>query len=122
MTTSILLCIILVLPLQRLSQSKLGVILVALTTIISAWAVRWVTMMEVQTIPRFDVGPFPYELPMGSAGLLGIIGMCGLWLALALFASEIVSTGSKRTTGSAQKTESKPNQNTPSPLNRSHSL
>ncbi|MEZ9755655.1 tetrathionate reductase, partial [Vibrio splendidus] len=73
-------------------------------------------------IPYINVGPFPYELPMGSAGLLGIIGMCGLWLALALFASEIVSTGSKRTTGSAQKTESKPNQNTPPPLNRSHSL
>ncbi|MEZ9775882.1 NrfD/PsrC family molybdoenzyme membrane anchor subunit [Vibrio sp. 10N.261.54.A5] len=122
MTTSILLCMILVLPLQRLSQSKLGIICVALATMISAWAVRWVTMMEVQTIPRFDVGPFPYELPMGSAGLLGIISMCGLWLALALFASEIVSTGSSRTTGSAQKTESKPNPNTPSPLNRSHSL
>ncbi len=55
---------------------------------ISAWAVRWVTMMEVQTIPRFDVGPFPLWTAYGeSAGLLGIIGG-GLWLALALFASE----------------------------------
>ncbi|MFA0350218.1 tetrathionate reductase, partial [Vibrio sp. 10N.222.55.C6] len=73
--------------------------------------------MEVQTIPRFDVGAFPYELPMGSSGLLGIVGMCGLWLALALFASEIVSAGSSRSTGSATKTASKPNQNTSSPLN-----
>ena len=47
-------------------------------------------MMEVQTIPKFDAGPYPYSLPMGSSGLLGILGMLGLWIALAMLASELV--------------------------------
>jgi tetrathionate reductase subunit C len=59
----------------------------ALTT---AWTVRWITMMEVQTIAKFDVGPYPYDLPIGSNGLLGIIGMFGLWIALALLGSELI--------------------------------
>ncbi|GEM79816.1 NrfD/PsrC family molybdoenzyme membrane anchor subunit [Vibrio superstes] len=111
MTLSILLCMVLAVPFSRLSQTKLGMTAVATVAIVSAWAVRWVTMMEVQTIPRIDVGPYPYELPMGSEGLLGIIGMCGLWLALALLASEIVSTKAGL-----------PKSNTPSSLNHSHSL
>jgi tetrathionate reductase subunit C len=59
----------------------------ALTT---AWTVRWITMMEVQTIAKFDVGPYPYDLPIGSNGLIGIIGMFGLWIALALLGSELI--------------------------------
>ncbi|WP_041058131.1 NrfD/PsrC family molybdoenzyme membrane anchor subunit [Vibrio owensii] len=59
----------------------------ALTT---AWTVRWITMMEVQTIAKFDVGPYPYDLPIGSNGLLGIIGMFGLWITLALLGSELI--------------------------------
>ncbi|MGL4224096.1 MAG: NrfD/PsrC family molybdoenzyme membrane anchor subunit [Vibrio sp.] len=59
-------------------------------TLATAWAVRWVTLMEVQTIARFDIGPYPYDLPMGSNGLLGIVGMFGLWIALALLSSELI--------------------------------
>ncbi len=51
--------------------------LLALITLASSWTVRWVTMMDVQTIAKFDVGPFPYQLPLGSNGWLGIIGMYG---------------------------------------------
>ncbi|WP_240206027.1 NrfD/PsrC family molybdoenzyme membrane anchor subunit [Vibrio sp. CyArs1] len=58
--------------------------------LVSAWSVRWVTMIEVQTIAKFDVGPYPYHLPVGSNGSLGIIGMFGLWIALALLCSELV--------------------------------
>ncbi|GAM57535.1 tetrathionate reductase subunit C [Vibrio ishigakensis] len=47
-------------------------------------------MIDVQTIPKFDVGPYPYELPLGGSGLLGIVGMFGLWIALALLGSELV--------------------------------
>ncbi|MCG9625436.1 polysulfide reductase NrfD [Vibrio mediterranei] len=64
--------------------------IVSFICLVSAWSVRWVTMMEVQTIAKFDVGPYPYHLPVGSNGLLGIIGMFGLWIALALLCSELV--------------------------------
>ncbi|ASI91216.1 NrfD/PsrC family molybdoenzyme membrane anchor subunit [Vibrio mediterranei] len=65
-------------------------LIVSFICLASAWSVRWVTMMEVQTIAKFDIGPYPYHLPVGSHGLLGIIGMFGLWIALALLCSEFV--------------------------------
>lgn len=59
-------------------------------TLMTAWWVRWVTMMQVQTIAKSDVGPYPYQLEWGANGVLGIAGMFGLWLALALLGSELV--------------------------------
>ncbi|MUJ36733.1 NrfD/PsrC family molybdoenzyme membrane anchor subunit [Aliivibrio fischeri] len=74
------------------SLSRMTVALVSIITLCSSFYLRWVTMMNVQTIPKFDVGAYPYELPMGGSGLLGIIGMFGLWVALALAVSEIINT------------------------------
>ncbi|BAC94985.1 putative tetrathionate reductase complex, subunit C [Vibrio vulnificus YJ016] len=74
--------------------------LLALITLASSWTVRWVTMMDVQTIAKFDVGPLPYQLPLGSNGWLGIIGMFGLWFALALLGSELIQP-SRKTAASA---------------------
>jgi len=71
--------------------NRLQLLIMSAISLICCWYLRWVTIMDVQTIPKFDQGPYPYELPMGSAGLLGILGMAGLWLALALAASEIVA-------------------------------
>ncbi|MCF7482360.1 polysulfide reductase NrfD [Vibrio sp. J1-1] len=62
----------------------------SLITLASAWLVRWFTIMEVQTIAKFDAGLYPYQLTMDGNGWLGIIGMLGLWLALALLGSELV--------------------------------
>ncbi|WP_273859860.1 NrfD/PsrC family molybdoenzyme membrane anchor subunit [Photobacterium sp. GSS17] len=64
--------------------------LVAVVCLLAGWFTRWVTMMQVQTIPKADVGPYPYHLPLDGNGLLGIAGMFGLWLALALLASELL--------------------------------
>ncbi|BDR13024.1 NrfD/PsrC family molybdoenzyme membrane anchor subunit [Vibrio sp. STUT-A11] len=61
-----------------------------LTALASAWLIRWFTIMEVQTIAKFDAGLYPYQLTMDGNGLIGIIGMFGLWLALALLGSELV--------------------------------
>lgn len=80
-------------PLLRL-RLELG--LVALTALAATWFIRWVTLMEVQTIAKYDVGPYPYSLPDGANGWLGIVGMLGLWLALALLTSELVGP-SRRT-------------------------
>ena len=65
-------------------------LILSAVTLTTAWTVRWITMMEVQTIAKYDVGPYPYELPLGSNGLLGIIGTFGLWIALALLGSELI--------------------------------
>lgn len=85
---SFMVCFIVAHTLTRLN--RLSFLLISATSLVASFYLRWVTMMDVQTIPKFDVGPYPYELPMEGAGLLGIIGMFGLWIALALAASEII--------------------------------
>ena len=86
----------------REHYSKTGLLLMALLALGAAWVVRWVTMMQVQTIAKYDIGPIPYQLSLGSDGLLGIVGMFGLWLALALLASELVSSSAPRLTSTHQ--------------------
>ena len=83
-------CFVIAQILKKLN--RINFIIITTTTLFTSFYLRWVTMMDVQTIPKFDVGAYPYELPMGGAGLLGIVGMFGLWMALALAASEIVNT------------------------------
>lgn len=78
------------LTLRDSERHSIRVLLMSLTALVTAWAVRWITLMEVQTIAKYDVGPYPYELPMGSNGWLGIMGMFGLWIALALLSSELI--------------------------------
>lgn len=68
-----------------------GLVISALTLLISAWLVRWITMMQVQTLAKFDVGPYPYALSFDSNGLIGIIGMLGLWITLAIACAELFS-------------------------------
>ncbi|MDW2304472.1 MULTISPECIES: NrfD/PsrC family molybdoenzyme membrane anchor subunit [unclassified Vibrio] len=68
----------------------IGLSFVSGAALASAWLIRWFTIMEVQTIAKFDAGLYPYQLTMDGNGLIGIIGMLGLWLALALLGSELV--------------------------------
>lgn len=68
----------------------MGTFCLSLITLASAWLIRWFTIMEVQTIAKFDAGLYPYQLTMDGNGWIGIIGMLGLWLALALLGSELV--------------------------------
>ncbi|WP_261817749.1 NrfD/PsrC family molybdoenzyme membrane anchor subunit [Vibrio gallicus] len=76
----------------EITNSK--VICLALLALLACWITRWVTLIEVQTIPKYDVGPYPYSLSLGSNGLLGIIGMLGLWIALAIASTALVQTAS----------------------------
>ncbi|MGU3811384.1 NrfD/PsrC family molybdoenzyme membrane anchor subunit [Vibrio diabolicus] len=68
----------------------MGTFCLSLITLASAWLIRWFTIMEVQTIAKFDAGLYPYQLTIDGNGWIGIIGMLGLWLALALLGSELV--------------------------------
>ncbi|MGR5177712.1 NrfD/PsrC family molybdoenzyme membrane anchor subunit [Vibrio mediterranei] len=70
---------------------KIGLLSMALIAVTASGFTRWVTMIDVQRIAKFDAGIYPYELPLGSAGLAGIFGMIGLWVALAVLTSDIIN-------------------------------
>lgn len=52
------------------------------------WSVRWLLLMQTQTLPKFNILANPYSLPLGSEGLLAIVGTFGLWIALMIVARE----------------------------------
>nr|WP_315292039.1 tetrathionate reductase subunit TtrC [Serratia proteamaculans] len=53
------------------------------------WGVRWMLLMQTQTLPKFNVLTNPYVLPLGSEGLLAILGTLGLWIALIIGIREL---------------------------------
>jgi len=58
--------------------------LVGLVGVVAAWLLRWVIFMDGQLIPKTGAGEYTYQLPMGSEGILGIVGIFGLWLFIAI--------------------------------------
>lgn len=54
----------------------------ALTMLAAAWIFRWVVFMSVQGVPKYGAGLYLYDMPWGSDGLLGMIGVLGLCVAL----------------------------------------
>ncbi len=57
----------------------------------SAWAFRWVVLMRVQTVPKYGAGLYPYQLPLGSDGLMGVIATFGLWVAVFIMLSSVLN-------------------------------
>jgi len=57
-------------------------LLLGLLALHSAWMMRWTVFIGGQAIPKTGAGFYQYELPLGYDGLLGIVGTCGLWVAL----------------------------------------
>ncbi|CAE6895643.1 NrfD/PsrC family molybdoenzyme membrane anchor subunit [Vibrio sp. B1FLJ16] len=72
------------------SRRIIGLSFISISALASAWLLRWVTIMEVQTIAKSDAGLYPYQLSTDGNGWLGIVGMLGLWIALALLGSELI--------------------------------
>lgn len=85
-------CIVVGFWLTRCTLARLQLLIISTITLLTCWYLRWVTMMDVQTLANYDVGPYPYTLPMGPNGLLGIFGMLGLWLAIALVITELLGS------------------------------
>ncbi|MNF04601.1 Tetrathionate reductase subunit C [compost metagenome] len=48
----------------------------------AAWIFRWVVFMSVQGVPKYGAGLYLYDMPWGSDGLLGMVGVLGLCVAL----------------------------------------
>ena len=53
----------------------------------SAWAFRWALFMSVQGVPKFGAGLYLYTMPLGSDGLMGMLGVAGLFIALVAAAT-----------------------------------
>ena len=54
----------------------------ALMMLGAAWIFRWVVFMSVQGVPKYGAGLYLYDMPWGSDGLLGMVGVLGLCVAL----------------------------------------
>ena len=54
----------------------------ALTMMASAWIFRWIVLMSVQGVPKYGAGLYIHSIPLGSNGLLGMIGVFGLCIAM----------------------------------------
>jgi tetrathionate reductase subunit C len=72
---------------QALGSNGLRVQCVA--ALLLCWGVRWMLLMQTQTLPKFNVLTNPYVLPLGSEGLLAILGTLGLWIALIIGIREL---------------------------------
>ncbi len=68
----------------------------ALLVAILCWTLRWAVLMGGQIIPKYNALTNDYSLPMGTDGLLAIIGTFGLWLALMIILGECVTWLSRR--------------------------
>lgn len=67
---------------QRLCNGPYSFIC-ALFIMTAAWVFRWTLFMGVQTVPKYGAGLYLQSLPLGSEGLLGMIGILGLFIAFA---------------------------------------
>ncbi|MGV3002080.1 NrfD/PsrC family molybdoenzyme membrane anchor subunit [Vibrio sp. E150_018] len=94
-------CLMMAMVVMRGQQFKrLSLLACSALTIATCWAIRWMTMIEVQTLPKYDQGPYPYDLPLGAPGMLGVVGMAGLWLLLAVILTEVVQSKSEKSVSS----------------------
>lgn len=59
--------------------------------LLAAWSFRWAVLMNVQTVPKYGAGLYPYQLPLGSDGLLGILGTFGLWVAVLVIVTALLT-------------------------------
>ncbi|WP_018717916.1 NrfD/PsrC family molybdoenzyme membrane anchor subunit [Arhodomonas aquaeolei] len=59
--------------------------------LLCTWSFRWVVFINVQTVPKYGAGLYPYELPLGSDGLLGIVATFGLWVAVVIIVSTVAA-------------------------------
>lgn len=50
----------------------------------STWMFRWTVFVDVQNVSKTSAGLYPYALPFGSDGLLGILGTAGLVVFLVI--------------------------------------
>ena len=95
-----------IIPLELLLGTQLNaeiaqLALAALTMLAAAWIFRWVVLMSVQGVPKYGAGLYLYDMPWGSDGLLGMIGVLGLCAALMAAVTYALERFPARTRGLA---------------------
>ncbi|UJF17354.1 polysulfide reductase NrfD [Vibrio sp. SS-MA-C1-2] len=75
------------------SQGVISII-TALIAIHLNWGLRWLILMQAQTVPKYGAGTYIYNISWGPEGILGIVGTFGLWFAIILIFSEFVRKNS----------------------------
>lgn len=77
-------------PVQVLARPGYSLSL-ALIMLASPWMFRWIIFMAVQGVPKYGAGLYLYRMPLGSDGLLGILGVFGLCIALLSAATYLIA-------------------------------
>lgn len=63
-------------------ESRFMMVVLGVSACAAAWGFRWALFMGVQGVPKFGAGLYAYSMPLGGDGLMGIIGVCGLCIAV----------------------------------------
>lgn len=80
----------------KATRSMVYITVAALVAMGLTWSLRWVFLMEVQAVPKYNVLINPYHFPMGTDGLLALLGTFGLWIALIIIIREGVRWFARR--------------------------
>jgi len=62
-----------------------------LLAVFGTWMLRWVMFIGGQGIPKNGAGFYPFNLPIGTEGLLGILGSLGLWVVFLIAIRTLLS-------------------------------
>ncbi|OOR98052.1 tetrathionate reductase subunit C [Canicola haemoglobinophilus] len=89
--TLLLFGIILLFVLLLLPNSTLINLLRILTALCVAWLTRWILLIEVQQIAKYNALVNPYNLNWSVDGLIGIISVFSLWLLVGITLWQLLS-------------------------------
>lgn len=70
---------------------SLRVGLTALFGIAFTWSVRWILLIQVQSIAKYNALANPYRLEWDTDGALGIVAMIGLWSLVSVVIWQLVN-------------------------------
>ncbi|HHQ2321581.1 tetrathionate reductase subunit TtrC [Providencia rettgeri] len=80
----------------KANRSVAYITVLALISMAFAWTIRWIFLMEVQAVPKYNIIANPYHFPLGTDGLLAIVGTFGLWIVLTIIVREGVRWFARR--------------------------
>lgn len=86
-TSLVLLGVTLVIPNNSIMMMTLRAVLAMGVGVL----VRWMVLMEAQFIPKYNILLNPYDLLWSSDGILGMVGMIGLWLVVGVILWQLLS-------------------------------
>lgn len=65
--------------------------ILVLLAFVFCWAVRWILLIQVQTIAKYNALANPYELSWSEDSLVGILAVFSLWLFIVILLERVVA-------------------------------